>query len=166
MNRLITHLITQQANTLIVGASISGLACAATLQKEGIEYAIVEKQSNIATPWRNHYDRLHLHTNKRISNLPYKKFDKKIPRYPTRMQVVDYLEDYQKEFSINPFFNTEVKSIKKENDYWIAVTNNETFQSKYIIIATGPFGKPRPINLKGMENFTGRIMHKIGRAHV
>ncbi len=147
------------AETLIIGASISGLACAAALQKKGIGYLIVEKQSQVAAPWRNHYDRLHLHTNKRISNLPYKKFGNRIPRYPSRMQVVEYLEDYQKEFNINPLFNTEVKSIRKENDYWIAVTNNETVQSKYIIIATGAFAKPRPVNLKGMETFTGRIIH-------
>src|SRR6478735_8255058 len=112
----------QQTNTLIVGASISGLASAASLQKQGIEYIVIEKQAQVATPWRNHYDRLHLHTNKRVSNLPYKKFDSAVPRYPTRQQVVGYLEDYQKEFNINPVFNTEAKSIKKEDSHWITET--------------------------------------------
>ena len=102
------------AETLIVGASISGLASAAALQKQGLEYTIVEKQLQVAAPWRNHYERLHLHTNKRVSNLPFKKFDKKIPRYPSRLQVIEYLEDYKKEFNINPVFNIEVKSIIKE----------------------------------------------------
>jgi cation diffusion facilitator CzcD-associated flavoprotein CzcO len=152
----------KQSETLVVGASISGLASASSLQKQNIEYIIIEKQSQVATPWRNHYDRLHLHTNKRVSNLPYKKFDNTIPRYPTRQQVVDYLEDYQKEFNINPIFNTEAKSIRKESDYWITETTNETFKSKYLIIATGPFGKPKPVNFKGMETFTGRIMHSYG----
>ena len=55
----------QQTNTLIVGASISGLASAASLQKQGIQYIIIEKQGQAAAPWRNHYHRLHLHTNKR-----------------------------------------------------------------------------------------------------
>ncbi len=149
----------KQTHTLIIGASISGLASAACLQKHGIEYIIIEKQSQVAAPWRNHYERLHLHTNKRISNLPYKKFDKTIPRYPSRQQVADYLEAYQKEFNINPVFNTEAKSIKKINDYWITETNNETFKSEYIIIATGPYGKPKPVNFKGMETFAGKIVH-------
>jgi hypothetical protein len=149
----------QQTNTLIVGASISGLASAASLQKQGIEYIIIEKQAQVATPWRNHYHRLHLHTNKRVSNLPYKKFDSTIPRYPSRQQVVDYLDDYQKEFHINPIFNTEAKSIKKEGEYWITETSNGIFKSKYVIIATGPFGKPKPVNFKGMETFPGKILH-------
>ncbi len=152
----------KQTEALVVGASISGLASASSLQIQHIEYIVIEKQSQVAAPWRNHYDRLHLHTNKRVSNLPYKKFDNTIPRYPSRQQVVDYLEDYQKEFNINPIFNTEAKSIKKESDYWITETTSETFKSKYVVMATGPFGKPKPVSFKGMETFTGRIMHSYG----
>ncbi len=147
------------SNTIIVGASVSGLACAACLKKNGIDYVIIEKQSQIAAPWRNHYERLHLHTNKSLSNLPYKKFRKDVPHYPGRQQVVDYLEEYQQWFGINPVFNTEAKLIKRESDHWITETNNDSFKSKYIIIATGPFGKPKPINFKGMETFPGRIIH-------
>jgi len=152
----------KQTETLVVGASISGLASASSLQNQGIEYIIIEKQLQVGAPWRHHYDRLRLHTNKRVSNLPYKKFDSKIPRYPTRGQVVNYLEDYQKEFNINPLFNTEAKSIRKENDYWITETTNGTFMSKFLIMATGPYGKPKPVSFKGMETFTGRIMHSYG----
>lgn len=151
----------KQTNTLIVGASISGLASAACLQKQGIEYTIIEKESEIAAPWHNHYERLHLHTNKRISNLPFKKFDQTIPRYPSRQQVIDYLENYRSEFNINPVFNTEAKSIKKINGDWITETNNETFKSGNIIIATGPYCKPKPVSFKGMETFAGKIVHSF-----
>lgn len=152
----------KQTHTLIVGASVSGLALAASLQKKGIEYIIIEKEAQTATPWRNHYNRLHLHTNKSLSHLPYKRFSSSIPRYPSRRQVVDYLEDYQKEFNIYPLFNTEAKAIKKEDNYWITQTTNDTFQSKYLIMATGGYGKPKPIHFKGMETFPGKILHSYG----
>lgn len=148
-------------NTVIVGASISGLACAASLSKHGIEYIIIEKQKQVAAPWRNHYERLHLHTSKRFSNLPFKKFEKRIPRYPSRQQVVDYLDDYKKEFNINPVFDTEAVSITKEGNDWITKTNNGIFQSKYVIMATGAYGKPKSINFKGRETFTGKIIHSF-----
>jgi hypothetical protein len=151
-----------ESRTLIVGASIAGLASAASLQKKGLEYIIIEKEAQVATPWRNHYDRLHLHTNKRFSTLPYKKFGSTIPRYPSRQQVVDYLDDYQKDFNINPVFNTEAKSVKKVDEYWITETNNGTFKSKYLIVATGPYGKPNAVHFKGMETFPGRILHSYG----
>jgi hypothetical protein len=156
-----------QTNTLVVGAGISGLATAACLQRQGIEYLIIEKHAQIASAWHNHYHRLHLHTNKRVSQLPYKKFGKNIPRYPNRQQVIDYLSDYQQAFNIQPVFNTTATSIKKEGDYWITQTTNGIFQSKFLVMATGPFGKPRPVVLKGMETFPGEIMHsaayKTGR---
>src|SRR4030095_6241707 len=148
----------KETNTLIIGASISGLACAACLHKEGIDYIIIEKETQVASPWRGHYDRLHLHTNKRISSLPYKKFGNDIPRYPSRQQVVQYLEDYKNEFKIAPLFNTEAKSVKKENEFWITQTNNGTFKSKFLIVATGPFGKPKPVSFRGMETFPGKIL--------
>ena len=149
----------QQTHTLIVGASIAGLASAACLQRQQIAYAIIEKQAQIATPWRNHYDRLHLHTSKRLSNLPYKKFPGLDPRYPDKQQVIKYLEAYQKEFGIDPIFNTEALSIKKENDLWITETTNGTFRSKYLIMATGAYGKPKPLNFTGQETFPGKILH-------
>ena len=149
----------KETTTLIVGASVSGLASAACLQKQGVEHTIIEKTNSIATPWRNHYQRLHLHTNKRISNLPYKKFGHAVPRYPSRQQVVDYLEEYQKSFGITPLFNTEAKKIKKVSNDWITETSSGIFRSKYVIIATGAFTKPKPVHFKGMETFPGKILH-------
>jgi hypothetical protein len=149
----------RQTNTLVIGAGISGLACAASLQRQHIEYLIIEKSGQVATPWRNHYDRLHLHTSKRFSNLPYKKFGSEIPRYPGRQQVVEYLDGYLKEFNIQPLFNTEALSIKKEDDFWITETTNGFIRSGYLIMATGPYGKPKPIHFKGVETFPGKILH-------
>ena len=149
----------KQTETLLVGASISGLALSACLQKNNLEYTIIEKYAQIAVPWRNHYERLHLHTNKRFSNLPYKKFSHSVPRYPSRLQVINYLEEYQREFNIVPIFNTEAKSIRRESNYWITETSGDTFKSNYVIMATGPFGKPLPVNFKGMETFPGMILH-------
>jgi indole-3-pyruvate monooxygenase len=157
----------KQTNTLIIGASISGLASAACLQKRGIEYTIIEKENQIVTPWRNHYERLHLHTNKGLSGLPYKKFDKTIPRYPSRLQVIEYLENYQRTFDIHPLFNCRAESIKRESEYWIAQTNNGKYRSKYLVLATGPYSKPKSFIIKGLETFPGIILHscryKTGR---
>ena len=157
----------ERTNTLIIGASVSGLACAAALQKNSIDYIIIEKEQQVAAPWRNHYSRLHLHTNKRISSLPFLKFDRNVERYPARQQVVDYLENYQRTFDINPVFNTTAKMVWKEQESWITETNNGMFQSKHVVVATGPFGKPKPIHFTGMQSFPGKILHsydyKTGR---
>jgi len=149
----------QQVNTLIIGASISGLACAASLRKHELEFLIIEKESKIATPWRNHYERLHLHTNKRISSLPYLKFQKHVPKYPSRIEVINYLEEYASTFGIQPAFNTKANLVRKEGEYWITQTNKGEIKSSFLIMATGAYGKPVNPAFQGMETFPGKILH-------
>jgi len=146
-------------HTLIIGASAAGLASAACLQKEGMEFIILEKTSQVATSWRNHYDRLHLHTSKKWSALPFKKFDASVPKYPGRQQVVDYLDNYATEFDIQPLFNTEVVSVKKETDHWITETKNGIYRSKYVIVATGMNHRPAIPTVDGLASFKGKQLH-------
>jgi cation diffusion facilitator CzcD-associated flavoprotein CzcO len=150
------HAIT---HTLIIGASAAGLASAACLKKEGIEFIILEKSSQVATSWRNHYDRLHLHTSKKWSALPFREFERSIPKYPGRQQVVNYLDSYANEFNIHPVFNTTVYSARKENGHWITETNNDTYQSKFVIVATGLNHTPQMPVFTGMDSFKGKIVH-------
>jgi indole-3-pyruvate monooxygenase len=146
-------------NTLIVGASISGLACAACLHQHEIDYQLIEQHDQIATPWRNHYERLHLHTPKSGSSLPFKKFAHNIPRYPSRAAVVDYLEDYRKTFEIEPRFGTRALKIKHAAGAWITETSNGLYCSQRLIMATGPFSKPNPVSFPGLDTFPGPAMH-------
>lgn len=146
-------------HTLIIGASAAGLASAACLKKEGIEFIILEKSSQVATSWRNHYDRLHLHTSKKWSALPFLKFEDSISKYPGRQQVVNYLDSYANEFNIHPVFNTTVFSARKENGYWTIATNNDTYQSKFVIVATGLNHTPQMPVFTGMDSFKGKIVH-------
>lgn len=148
-----------ETSTLVVGASISGLASAAALQHNQIDYAIIEQAAQIATPWRNHYERLHLHTNKRISHLPYRPFATAVPRYPSRRQLLQYLEEYQQAFNIQPYFNTQALAIRREGQYWITETTKGIFRSANLVMATGPFSKPKPIDITGIANFSGTVLH-------
>jgi len=147
------------AQALIIGASAAGLASAACLQKEGIEYIILEKNPQVADTWRNHYDRLHLHTSKKWSALPFKLFDRSLPQYPSRQDVVNYLDDYTKELNIHPLFDTKVLSVKKEEGCWISETTNGTYKSKFVIVATGMNQKPVLPVIKGINSFHGKVIH-------
>ena len=146
-------------HTIVIGASAAGLASAACLQKQGIEFIVLEKYSQVATSWRNHYDRLHLHTSKKWSALPFKYFDNSLPNYPSRQDVADYLDKYAKELNIHPVFNTEVRSVKREKNNWITETNNGSYQSLFVIVATGLNQQPNIPSIKGMDSFKGEILH-------
>jgi thioredoxin reductase len=151
--------MTISSTALIVGASFSGLATAACLRQRKIAYSIIEKEDEVGAPWRHHYERLHLHTNKRLSGLPYRGWGAAAPRYPGRLQVIRYLEEYQQAFDIQPHFQTEAISIRRLDDRWVTETNRGRFESRFVVMATGPYGKPRTIAFTGQESFPGRILH-------
>ena len=77
---------------LIIGAGPAGLAVAGRLSKANQKFEIIEKSSEIAHTWHHHYDRLHLHTVKELSHLPFKPFPKDYPTYVPRQRLVDYYE--------------------------------------------------------------------------
>jgi indole-3-pyruvate monooxygenase len=150
---------TVDTNVLIIGASISGLACAASLRNLGLDFSIIEREAKVGAPWRKHYERLHLHTNKRISSLPYSKFGRSASKYPSRAEVVEYLDNYAESQQIQPVFNIAAISVEKVGDYWVTQTTNGVLKSNFVIMATGAYGTPKPIAIKGMQTFPGSIFH-------
>lgn len=82
-----------------------------------------------------------------------------MPRYPSREEVVAYLDEYSKAFDIQPVFGTKALSIQRQPDGWITETNNGSFQSKHIVIATGAFSTPKVVAFPGIETFTGKLLH-------
>ena len=93
-------------DAVIVGAGPAGLSCAATMRAAGLTVTVVEKADSVGSVWRRHYDRLHLHTDRGHSGLPGMAMPRSYPLYPSRMQVVEYLESYAARFDIRPVFNT------------------------------------------------------------
>ena len=57
-------------DAIIVGAGPAGLACAATMRTAGLNVSVLEKADTVGSAWRRHYDRLHLHTDRKHSGLP------------------------------------------------------------------------------------------------
>ncbi len=146
-------------DTLIVGASAAGLACAAQLQRRKLKYTLIEQHDQVAHAWRNHYHRLRLHTNKGLSHLPFLKFPKTIPKYPSRQQVIDYLEHYCQTMNIKPQYHTRALNLHKNSQGWQTETSKGMLLSKNLIICTGNTHSPTKITKPGIETFSGKIMH-------
>src|SRR5712691_7437576 len=109
-------------NTVVNGESAAGLATAACLARAGVSNVVLEQHAHVADAWRHHYDRLHLHTTRGLSGLPYHPMPETYPKYPSRDQVVRYLEDYARRFSIEPRFEQRVSSVRRDGDSWLTET--------------------------------------------
>ena len=150
-----------ETNTIIIGAGAAGLATAACLKQAGVPNVILEQGSNVGATWRKHYDRLHLHTDKRNSQLPFMPMPKEYPRYPSRDQVVAYLEEYAQKFKLEILFDQHVASAKRINGQWQVQTESTLHTTPNLVVACGYSRHPLRPEWPGMESFPGRIIHSL-----
>ena len=145
---------------LIIGAGPAGMGIAARLRKMGIDFEMVEQSQNVGNAWHHHYDRLHLHTVKQLSNLPHLPFPADFPLYVPRERLVEYFDLYAKQFQLKPHFGQTVTAVKKKGNDWHTTTADGTqFQSKNVIVATGVNRVPNIPTWPGQEQFQGTVIH-------
>lgn len=143
----------------VIGAGPAGLACAACLKREGVEPEVLERGQAVGTAWRTHYDRLHLHTDRRNSNLPGLPIPAEAGRYPSRDDVVAYLERYAAEHGIEPTFGAEVTRLSRPSGAWEVVHRRGSLVARNVVVATGFAGEPVRPEWPGEESFPGPIRH-------
>ncbi len=148
-----------EVNTIIIGAGAAGLAVSACLNQAGVSNIILEQNSNVASTWRRHYDRLHLHTDKKKSELPFMPFPKEYPRYISRDQLVKYMEEYVQKFNVDIRLNQQVQSAKQDSGHWQVQTQTALHTAPNLVVATGYAREPLSPTWKGMETFPGKVMH-------
>ena len=148
-----------KAETLIIGAGPAGLAIAGRLASRSLPFEILEHAGTIANSWHNHYDRLHLHTVRKYSSLPLRPIPASYPKYISRDQLIAYCQDYTEHFSINPHFHQSATSVKKSDGGWIVQTNDDAWESRAVVVATGINNRPLLPGWTNEERFSGSVIH-------
>ncbi len=151
--------VPETASAIVVGAGPAGLANAACLAQRGIDYILLERSHQVGSAWHGHYDRLHLHTHKGASELPGMSFPRGTARYPSRQEVVDYLEAYARKFGIEPRFGAEVTAIVPVDDAWEVTAGERTFRSRSVVVTTGFTRVPYRPSWPGLDGFPGPVLH-------
>lgn len=149
----------EQTSVIILGAGPSGLAAAACLREKGVPFIVVERAGAVGSTWRNHYERLHLHTVKHFSALPGLPWPATVPMYPSREEVVAYLERYARKFQIAPRFGCNVESARHDGSRWIVRAGEDELRAPALIVATGYNRVPKQPSWPGQERFRGSVIH-------
>lgn len=144
---------------VVIGAGPAGLACAACLKGEGAEVRVLERRDAVGASWRGHYEGLKLHTARSRSGLPGMEMPRDWGRYPTRAQMIEYLEAYADRFGIAPRFGTEVASVRRADGGWRVGHDGGVEAADVVVVATGLNGAARRPDWPGMEGFGGRVLH-------
>ena len=144
---------------VVVGAGPAGLASAACLRRRGVEALVLEAGPALGHAWRHHYDRLRLHTVKQQSHLPGLRFEKALPRYPSRADVVAYLEAYAARFGVVARTGEAVRRVREEGGALVVETAGAAYRARAVVMASGYNRRPNPERLPGQDGFRGAILH-------
>ncbi|MDM9629052.1 NAD(P)/FAD-dependent oxidoreductase [Rhizobium sp. S152] len=144
---------------VIVGAGPAGLACAAALRVRGRASIILEAADRIGASWHGHYDRLHLHTSKAHSALPGRPMPTSFPRYPSRLQVIEYLEEYACAEQLHIRIHKRVTFVQREGNWVVGIDDGEKLRTNVVIVATGLSHTPIKPRWADETSFDGVIMH-------
>lgn len=148
------------SSVIIIGAGPAGLSAAGGLKEKGIPSIILEKGEGVAQCWRDHYDRLHLHTVRDLSHLEGEPFPQDYPMYVPKKELVSYYENYAKKRAIAPLFGRTVNKIEKQGTTWqVGCTNGEQYEGQAVILCAGMNRIPFQPNYPGEEIYSGQILH-------
>jgi cation diffusion facilitator CzcD-associated flavoprotein CzcO len=144
---------------LILGAGLNGLAAAYELKKIGAEPVILDASVKPAAPWRARHDQLRLNTHRLISHLPGMRIPRCFGAFPSRDDMVTYLEDYAQFLDVPIYRNVRVKRIDPVRQGWRLTASDGIWQTRNVIIATGHERVPVIPAWPGRNEFTGELVH-------
>ncbi|MFE0571120.1 flavin-containing monooxygenase [Streptomyces albogriseolus] len=146
----------------VVGGGPGGLSVAYALRARGVRAVVLERSERIGDSWRRHYDRLHLHTTRRRSALPGLPMPRRFGRWPSRDDVVRYLEKYAEHHRLEIVTGVEVSRVERTPDgtgWLLHATGGRELTGAAVVVATGFNHTPRIPDWPGRDAYTGELLH-------
>src|SRR5687768_9170845 len=132
----------ERFDVMIIGGGQAGLAAGYFLAEQGRRFVILEAGPSVGTAWRERWDSLTLFTPRRYSGLPGLPFPGDPDGYPTRDEVIQYLERFAETFELPIEFNRNVRRLSRENERFVLEVDGRTITADQVVVATGPFQTP------------------------
>ena len=157
---------TEQFDFVIVGAGFGGIGTAIQLKRLGYDnILIVDREDDLGGTWHvNHYPGLACD----IPSATYSYWFEPNPNwsrlYAPGPEIKQYAEHVADKYDVRRHmrFNTAVNSARWDEDskrWEIALADGSTLAARFLITATGVLSQPRKLDIRGLGEFEGRILH-------
>ncbi|TCC30691.1 flavin-containing monooxygenase [Kribbella speibonae] len=145
-------------DVVIIGGGQSGLAGAFAARDAGLRPVLLEAGDRTVGSWTKYYDTLTLFSPARYSGFPGAPFPGDPDHYPTRDEVVAYLERLSLGLDAEIHTNTRATTVAQQGaGYVVRTGTGEEFPAASVICASGSFTNPYIPKIPG--TFTGQLLH-------
>jgi len=139
----------ERLDVVVIGAGQAGLAIGHFLKRQGRQFLIVDGADSIAAAWRSRWASLVLFTPRRYDSLPGLAFPGEPDGYPTRDEVIAYLEQYAAAFKLPVELGSAVQSLDTDGGSFVVGLEDRQIEAGQIVVASGPFQAARIPTLAG-----------------
>ncbi|MEA2418347.1 MAG: hypothetical protein QOE60_553 [Thermoleophilaceae bacterium] len=145
---------------VVIGAGPAGLAAASELGRLGVGATVLEQAGAVGASWRGRYDRLRLNSSRWFSHLPGLKHERGGGPFPSRDQMVRYLEDYARGLDVR--VDTRVERIDRDGSGWALRTSQGDVPAEQVVVSSGYAHTPFIPDWAGRDRFGGTLLHAAG----
>ncbi|HEX6249417.1 MAG TPA: NAD(P)/FAD-dependent oxidoreductase [Nocardioidaceae bacterium] len=130
-------------DTVVIGAGHAGLAVSRQLAEAGRDHVVLER-GGVAERWRSErWDSLHLLTPRWMARLPGWRYRGPDPEgFMPVSELIGHLEGYAASFTAPVRTETTVLRVTVQDPGYQVVTDQGTWRSRHVVVATGPWGRP------------------------
>jgi putative flavoprotein involved in K+ transport len=148
-----------ERGTVVIGAGPAGLASAVELRRRGVPAMVLDQADAIGASWRGRYDRLRLNSSRWFSKLPGGAYARGTGIFPSRDEMVAYLESYAERYQLDVRLRTRVERIDRGAEGWIVRTTRGDMDAQHVIVASGYDHTPFIPDWPGRGRFDGPLLH-------
>lgn len=148
-------------DTIIIGGGQAGLSAAYFLKRYHVDYLILDDQPSAGGSWNQTWDDLHLFSPSEFSSLSGWQLPTTKETYPTKNEFLAYLAAYEKKYDFPIHHHELVSDVHYEKGLFTIFTNEQHYQCKTVISATGTAKSPFIPPYAQRAKFEGRQIHSI-----
>ncbi|WP_406197939.1 MULTISPECIES: ArsO family NAD(P)H-dependent flavin-containing monooxygenase [unclassified Streptomyces] len=154
--------MTQTTQAVVIGGGQSGLAAGYHLRRLGVDFVILDAQTEAGGAWRNAWDSLHLFSPAAYSSLPGRLMPVQTGEvYPDAGHVVGYLTDYERRYGLPVHRPVRVEGVHRDGTLLRVETDAGTWRAGAVVSATGTWWRPFVPAVPGRSDFRGQQLHTV-----
>ena len=151
-------------DVIVIGGGQAGLSLGFYLRRSKLSYLILDAQKEPGGAWQQGWKSLRLFSPGQWSSLPgWLMPNDGVDKYPTRDEVLSYLQQYEERYNLPIKRPVQVTAVKSDSDEssknLIVETSAGNYFAKAVISATGSWQNPYIAHYLGQEDFARVQIH-------
>ncbi|MHA3723442.1 flavin-containing monooxygenase [Leucobacter sp. HY1910] len=151
----------------VIGGGAAGMSALQALREAGFDVDCYEQSDKVGGHWQHDYEALHLITSRDMTHFEGFPMPAEYPHFPSRKQVVAYLESYAREKGLYDVinFNTTVEAVRPlpadgpvgSAGWRVTLSSGESADYDGVFVGNGHLWDQKVPHVPG--NFSGKQIH-------